>query len=290
MEPIFKSEDRIWYVTGTSSGLGLNLVTQLAKKPNTKVVAITRNPAETKSRIEPELLENVFIIKADVTNEESVKESIKQTMEKFGRIDCVVNNAGFGIAGAVEEISNEEMRKIFDVNFFGILNVVRNINPILREQKSGFIFNISSVAGWLGLGELSAYCSSKFAVTGLTISLEQEMAQFGVKVVLVSPSGFKSSFVDTGMSLPKNRIDVYKTDDRCVWLDDIVNNARGNPDKFSEVVINISESENPPKNIFLGTHAMQFMRGWFSAQTAELEKNLPITIGTDYENAPKIEY
>lgn len=101
MEPIFKSEDRIWYVTGTSSGLGLNLVTQLAKKPNTKVVAITRNPAETKSRIDPELLENVFIIKADVTNEESVKESIKQTMEKFGRIDCVVNNAGFGIAGAV---------------------------------------------------------------------------------------------------------------------------------------------------------------------------------------------
>ncbi|KAN0035165.1 hypothetical protein ACTA71_004426 [Dictyostelium dimigraforme] len=290
MEPILNTTDRIWYVTGTSTGLGLNLVQQLAKKPNTHVVAITRNPTETQSRIDPKLLENVTIIKADVTNEESIKDSIQQTMEKFGKIDCVVNNAGFGIAGAVEELSNEEMRKIFDVNFFGILNVLRNVNPILREQRSGYIFNVSSIAGWLGLSELGAYCSSKFAVTGLTICLEQEMAPFGVKVVLVSPSGFKSSFVDTGMSVPKNQIDAYKTTDRCVWLDDIVNNARGNPDKFSEVVINLSESENPPKNIFLGTHAMQLMRMWFSAQTTEMEKNLDLTISTDYEHAPKIEY
>ncbi|KAK5577438.1 hypothetical protein RB653_002379 [Dictyostelium firmibasis] len=290
MEPIHKTTDRVWYITGTSSGLGLNLVQQLVKKPNTQVVAITRNPTETQSRIDSKYLENVTIIKADVTNEESVKESIKETMAKFGKIDCVVNNAGFGIIGAGEELSNEEIRKIFDVNFFGLLNVVRHVTPILREQKSGYIFNISSVAGWLGLPEMGAYCSSKFAVSGLTACLDQELSPFGIKVILLSPSGFKSNFVDTGMSIAKNRIDSYNTSDRCKWIDDIVNNARGDPDKFSETVINLSENENPPKNVFLGTHAIQLMRMWFSAQAAEMEKNLDISISTDYEHAPKIEY
>ncbi|EAL62871.1 short-chain dehydrogenase/reductase family protein [Dictyostelium discoideum AX4] len=286
MEPI--SDFKVWYCTGTSTGIGLSIVKKLLLQQTNRVVAITRNPQKLEKEIPVEHLPNLLAIKTDITNEESVKQSISKTMETFGRIDVVVNNAGVGIIGAVEELSDQEFRKAFDVNFFSVLHVCRNVAPIMRKQKSGLIMNVASVLAWFTVGEYAAYNTTKYALNGLTSTLGQELAPFGIKVVLLSPSGFKTNFVNDNMESAKVRIEGYKTDDLAKWLDGIVNEARGDPDKFADAVIAVSKMDEVPKNLFLGTAAVNWMEGEFKKQIDELKLNHELTISTDFPNLPPL--
>ncbi|EGC36789.1 hypothetical protein DICPUDRAFT_54411 [Dictyostelium purpureum] len=289
MEPISISTKKVWYVTGTSTGIGLSIVKKLLITGH-KVVAVTRTPEKLDKEIPAEQKNDILIVKTDICSEVSVRESIEKGIAHFGKIDAVVNNAGVGIVGSVEELSEEEMRKAFDVNFFAVFHVCKNIIPHFKQQKSGIIFNVSSVLGWLTVSEYSAYNATKYALNGLTFTLEQELAPLGIRVVLLSPSGFKTSFVDDNMQHAKVKLSDYKSDERSKWLDDIVNNARGDPYRFADVVIQVAEMEKPPKNVFLGTHALQFLKNEWKVQQEEMNKNVPITITTDFPDAPKIDW
>ncbi|EGC36788.1 hypothetical protein DICPUDRAFT_94229 [Dictyostelium purpureum] len=289
MEPISTTYKKVWYVTGTSTGIGLSLVKKLLASGK-QVVAVTRTPEKVDAEIPLEQKADVLIVKADICKEASVIESIEKGIAHFGKIDVVVNNAGFGIVGAVEELSEEEIRKAFDVNFFAAFSICKNIIPHFKQQKSGFIFNVSSICGWGSLSEFSAYTATKHALNALTFALEQELAPLGIKVVLLSPSGFKTPFVDNNMQHAKVQLSEYNSKERTKWADDIVNNGRGDPDKLNDIVIQVAEMENPPKNVFFGTHAIQYVKSEWKIQREEMDKNVPITISTDYPDAPKIDW
>ncbi|KAN0035166.1 hypothetical protein ACTA71_004427 [Dictyostelium dimigraforme] len=272
-----KSTIKVWYITGCSGGLGLNLVNKLLESPFNRVAATTRSPTNLQKKIPIEFSNNILIIKSDVTNNECVKNSIEKTIQTFGKIDFIVNNAGYGLIGSIEELSDEEYRKSFDVNVFGVLNVIRNVVPYLRRQGSGTIFNISSIFGWTTIPEFSAY------VNGLTYSLNQELNPFGINLVLVSPSGFKSDFFNTGMVIAKKEMEEYKTKECIKLLDETVNNALGDPDRFSEVIIEISKMQSPPKNIFMGSESVKNANQILLSHLKELNDNKSISSSMDFK-------
>jgi NAD(P)-dependent dehydrogenase (short-subunit alcohol dehydrogenase family) len=187
------NNQKVWFVTGASKGLGLSLVKQLLNK-GYNVAATSRNVADLEGAVGKS--ESFLPLAVNITDEQSVTDAISQTISLFGKIDVVVNNAGYGLVGGLEELSDAEARANFDVNVFGSLNVIRAAMPHLREQKSGHIFNISSIGGFTGnFPGFGIYCATKFAVQGFTESLAAEIKSFGVKATIVSPGYFRTNFL-----------------------------------------------------------------------------------------------
>ena len=179
------SEKKVWFITGTSSGFGRLLAEEVLAKGE-RVVATARKPEVLQDLIE-KYPETARAVKLDVTNLDDAKNSVAEAVKSFGRIDVLVNNAGYALVGAIEEASAEQVKQQFDTNFFGVLNVTREVLPILRQQKSGHIVNISSLVGFSAFPLLGLYSASKFALEGLTESLAAEVAPFGIKMMIVEP-------------------------------------------------------------------------------------------------------
>ncbi|HLY74589.1 MAG TPA: SDR family oxidoreductase [Planctomycetota bacterium] len=179
------SESKVILITGASSGIGQACADELASRGH-RVFGTSRNPPGKKGAVE--------ILSMDVTDESSVREAVRRVTAEAGRLDVIVNNAGFGVAGAVEETSVEEAKLQFETNFFGVLRVCRAALPVLRRQGSGLIVNISSIGGVIGLPFEGLYSASKFALEGMSEALRHEVRQFGIGVVLVEPGDFKSRF------------------------------------------------------------------------------------------------
>ena len=185
----------VWFVTGASKGLGLALVRVLLSS-GYRVAATSRSVAELERVVgaQPGLLP----LQVDLTKEGSVKEAVGKAVEAFGRLDVVVNNAGYSLFGSMEEVSEAEFRQSLDVNLVGPVNVIRAVMPFLREQRSGHVINISSLAGCKGYGNAASYCTAKFALVGLSESLAEEVKTFGIKVTVVAPGYFRTSFLEKG--------------------------------------------------------------------------------------------
>ena len=247
---------KVWFVTGASKGLGLTLVKKLLSK-GYNVAATSRNLSDLSKAVGE--FENFLPLSVDLMNEESVENSITQTISKFGQLDVVVNNAGYGMIGALEELSDKEARENFDVNVFGSLNVIRKALPQMRKQQSGHIFNISSIGGFSGnFPGFGIYCATKFAVAGFTESLAAEVKSLGIKATVVEPGYFRTEFLTSGsLAVPANPINVYKEvrDSQAAHQNDINNQQPGDPAKGAEVMIAAAESENAPLHLFLGPDA-----------------------------------
>ena len=203
------STKKVWFVTGASKGLGLTLVKKLIAE-GYSVAATSRNISELQKVISAENSE-FLPLEVDLVNENSVSEAISKTVEKFGKLDVIVNNAGYGQLGTLEELTDKESRQNFDTNVFGSLNVIRKSMPYLRAQKSGLVINIASIGGLTGdFPGWGIYCATKFAVVGFTESLAAEAKEFGVNATVVYPGYFRTEFL-TGGSLrtPENEIDAY---------------------------------------------------------------------------------
>ena len=186
---------KVWLVTGASKGLGLSLVQKLLNQ-NFKVIATSRNVESLISVIGNES-ENFLPIQLDFTSDPEVKLSIIKSIEYFGKIDFVVNNAGYGQIGTLEELSDAEVKENFNINVFGSINIIRNIMPYMRNQKSGHIFNIASIGGYFGaFAGWGVYCATKFAVVGFTEALAEEVKDFGIKATVVYPGYFKTDFLN----------------------------------------------------------------------------------------------
>jgi len=254
-----KSQQKVWYITGASKGLGLSLVKQLLAAGN-NVAATSRNLADLKKAVGGGQA-NFLPLAVDLTDETSVKDSVSAAVSAFGQIDVVVNNAGYGLIGSLEELSDKESRDNFEVNVFGMLNVIRNVMPHLRTQKSGHIINISSIGGFSGaFPGFGIYCATKFAVVGLSESLSAEVQSFGIKVTVVQPGYFRTNFLSAGsIGIPDNQIAAYAEvrESQQAHQASINGNQPGDPEKAVRAMIEIANVETPPLHLFLGQDAYE---------------------------------
>jgi len=276
---------KVWLVTGASKGLGLSLIKQLLSS-GYGVAATSRNIQELTDAV-AELATTAFLpLTMNLQSEESVGAAVDRTVDYFGNIDVVVNNAGYGLTGALEELSDAETRANFEVNVFGMLNVIRKTMPYLRKQESGHIFNISSIGGFTGnFPGFGVYCATKFAVQGLTESLAAEAKDFNIRATVVYPGYFRTSFL-TGDSLrvPENPIAAYTAvrSSQEMHEQSINGNQPGDPEKAAAAMIHVAESEQAPLHLFLGEDAYNLAQTKIDLVETELENWKSTTLSTAF--------
>ncbi|EFA79894.1 short-chain dehydrogenase/reductase SDR [Heterostelium album PN500] len=239
-----KSVDKVWYVTGASKGIGLELVKNLLAY-GFKVVGTSRDKQQLIGAVGSLGDNDRFLaVQVDLVNEESVKQSLNDSLTKFGRIDVVVNNAGFAISGALEENSDKNVRANFDTNLFSVFNVLRNVSPIFRNQQSGYVFNMSSMAGLQGAFGHSAYSATKFALDGLSESYALEVKPLGVRVTSVNLGSFRTGILDTDAYKPINKIEAYKhVHGKLDFAAQYSGKQNGDPSKILDILIRVYQSE-----------------------------------------------
>lgn len=271
---------KVWFVTGASKGLGRSLVKQLLSK-GYKVAATSRNIDDLRKVATSG---DFLPLAVDLKTESSIQAAVKETISRFGRIDVLVNNAGFGQVGGIEELSDAESRNNFDVNVFGLLNVTRSILPHMRAQQAGHIFNISSIAGFIGtFPGFGIYCATKFAVDGLSESLATEVKPFGISVTIVSPGYFRTDFLTSGsLGLPAKQLAAYQSvrDAQKAHQEQINGNQPGDPEKAVAAIIDVAAEENAPLHLFLGEDAYNLAYQKIAAIEADLEQWKEVTVGT----------
>ncbi len=276
--------NKVWFITGASKGLGLELAKKLLAE-GFKVAATSRSE-DALVKVLGNSSEKFLPLEMDLVDEKSVKNAIDKTINHFKTIDVLVNNAGYGLLGALEELTDAESRKNYEVNVFGLLNVIRNTMPILRANKSGHIFNISSVGGYYGeFPGWGIYCSTKFAVAGLTESLAAEVKSFGVHATIVYPGYFRTDFLkDSSLLLPQNPIADYKEvrQSESAHKEDINQNQPGDPVKLAEALIKASEDQNPPLHLFLGEDAYNMANQKIGSVQSELEAWKAVSVSTGF--------
>lgn len=265
--------NKVWYITGASKGLGLALAKKLLSH-GYKVAATSRNINELSAAVGDDS-NNFLPLSVALTDETSVQQSIEKTVATFGTVDVIVNNAGYGLTGALEELSDAESRKNFDINVFGTLNVIRKALPYLRQQQSGHIFNIASIGGFTGdFPGFGIYCATKFAVHGLTESLAAEIKPFGLYATVVSPGYFRTNFLsDTSLNTPADPITDYSNvrEVEKTHQQDINFNQAGDPDKAADVMIETALLSQPPVHLFLGADAYGIAEQKMNAVKKDLE-------------------
>ena len=277
---------KVWFITGASKGLGLILTKKLLLR-GCNVASTSRNKQSLIKEIGEEN-ENFLPIEMDLTKNENVKKAIQTTISHFGRIDVLVNNAGYSQIGTLEELSEKEVEDNFKVNVFGSLNVIRNASQYLRKQKSGHIFNIASIGAYTGnFAGFGIYCSTKFAVAGFTEALSEEMKSFGVYTTLVYPGYFRTNFLSEGsVKTPNNPIEDYKTarEMEQAHLKDIDGNQPNDPEKGAEVLIALSKQENPPVHFFMGEDAYHYAKLKIDTIQKAMKENITLGTSTGFKN------
>jgi NADP-dependent 3-hydroxy acid dehydrogenase YdfG len=259
------SEKKVWFITGTSSGFGRLLAEEVLAKGE-RVVATARKPEVLQDLIE-KYPETARAVKLAVTNLDDAKNSVAEAVKSFGRIDVLVNNAGHGLVGAIEEANDEQIKHQFDTNVFGVLNVIREILPILRKQKSGHIVNIGSVVGFTAFPSFGYYSATKFALEGLSEALATEVAPHGIKTTIVEPGSFNTGYSSRALIYGATRLaEIYpSTEELTNAFSQFDSTAAGDPVKAVRIIIEAVESENPPFRLPLGLDA-------FEAIEAKLER------------------
>ena len=244
------------FITGASRGFG-KIWTEAFLKRGDNVVATVRNTESLKD-LASEYQENLLVLQLDVTDKKASFEAVSKAKSHFGAIDVLINNAGYGHFGAIEELEEQEIRTQFETNVLGLIWLTQAVIPIIREQKSGHIIQLSSVLGVIALPTLGIYSASKFAVEGLTESLAAEVAGFGIKVTLVEPNGYETDFSASSsvQSKPLPQYDAV----RAALQEGIKEEDYGVPEATSEAVLKLVDAENPPLRLILGKPGIQWTK------------------------------
>ncbi|MDW8850731.1 SDR family NAD(P)-dependent oxidoreductase [Flavobacterium sp. MMLR14_040] len=275
------SKTKVWYITGASKGMGFSVVKQLLSKGHS-VAAASRsvNALEQFS----EYGDRFLALEVDLKSEQSIELSFKKTIKKFSKVDVIVNNAGYGLGGALEELTSEEINENFEVNFFAVVRIVQKALPYLRKQRSGHIINIASIAGFApGLG-WSMYCAAKFALSGLSEALANDLKPLGIAVTNVLPGWFRTSFAKPdSIAYNKNQMKEYdylrEYHERMNSMDGI---QLGNPDLIADAFLQLVFSENPPINLFLGSDAFNRAKSKILQLNKEMSDWQAVSISTDF--------
>lgn len=277
------SENKVWFITGTSSGFGRALAEEVLAKGE-RVVATARKPEVLQDLIE-QYPSAARAVKLDVTNLEDVKNAISEAVKEFGRIDVLVNNAGYALAGAIEETSNEQVRQQFDTNLFGVLNVTREALPVLRRQKSGHIVNIGSNVGFSAMPLLGIYSATKFALAGLSEALSGELAPFGIKTTIVEPGPYSTNGFDSAAFAENSLPGVYPSTAQLTETFQGFKNIAGDPVKAVRVIIEAVESDDPPFRLPLGLPAFEAIEAKLEQVKQEISLWRERAINTNFDVA-----
>lgn len=274
---------RVWLITGTSTGFGRELA-EVVLEGGGRVVATARRP-ESLGELTAKYGERVLSQRLDVTIPAEVSAAVSAARERFGRIDVLVNNAGFGMVGAVEETSDAELRRIFETNFFGAMSVTRAVVPVMRAQGSGHILNVSSIGGLTSLFPgFGAYCATKFALEAESEALSVELRPFGVKVTIVEPGAFRTAFNGSKNARPAESIDAYRESVGGIakWLDSMDGKQPGDPRRAAQAMVKVVESGEPPLRLLLGSDALAEARRKLEVLRRDIDGWEALTKGTNF--------
>ena len=284
MDALTKAASRIWFVTGCSSGLGRALCERLLE--NGARVVCTARDVNAIADLRQRFGERAIILPLDVTNPDSVQSAVQSALARTGAIDVVVNNAGYGLVGALEEVDEEAMKAAFDANVYGAYRVTRAVLPHMRERGSGHILNVSSMMGFIGAPGFCFYSATKFAVEGMTEALAGEVAGFGIKVTLVEPGPFRTDFRSRSMkevppmdayadTVGKFRRTLRETDGQ----------QPGDPHRAAEAMMTIVGSDDPPLRLPLGEICLNGMRAKLGRVKDELDRWESVTVATSFQQS-----
>lgn len=277
----------VWFITGSSKGLGKSLVEAVLLKGDF-VVATARNPEQLKDLSE-QYPDQLLTLQLDVQVKEQIYSTVEEAINHFGRIDVLVNNAGFGITGAAEAFTGEQVRNQLEVNLFAPIEVTRAVLPYMRKQRSGHILQISSVGGRVGNAGLSIYQAAKFGLSGFSESLNKEVSPLGIKVTSVEPGGFRTDWAGASMSFAKD-VDGYEA--TVGGIKEHLTSGKflpmGDPAKAAKVMVDLINHPNPPVHLVLGSEAAAILKMADENRKEEFEKWLDVTVSTDHDEAENI--
>ncbi len=273
---------KTWFITGSSRGLGRSL-TEAVLANGDNVAATARDPKQL-NELAKKYPHQILTLQLDVNDSAQIQYAIGQTVNHFGRIDVLVNNAGFGITGAIEEFTDEQMKSQLEVNLYAPIEITRAVLPYMRKQRSGSIFNVSSIGGRVGSAGLSMYQAAKFGLQGFTEVLSKEVADFGIKVTSVEPGGFRTDWGGASMSYAAE-MEEYDTILQPLknYLETVT--PLGNPRTAAKVMIDLAEHPAPPVHLVLGSDAVAILEAVEADRRLEFEKWKPISVSTDFDDA-----
>lgn len=278
-----KQFKRVWLITGAARGLGAQIA-EAALAAGNAVIAAGRDTRAIAARFGDNPA--VLAVKLDVTDEAQAHVAVEMGVAHFGRIDVLVNNAGFGLLGAVEESSDADVRRMFDTNVFGLLNVTRAVLPKLRAQRSGHVINISSIGGFRGSAGFGAYCSTKFAVEGLTEALHAELAPLGIHATVIEPGYFRTDFLDaSSLTVSPHVIADYAATSGATRARAGGMNRQqpGDPVKLAAAVVKLVDSATPPLRLPLGKDTLAAIEQKSAFVAAETEAWRAVSSSTDFD-------
>ncbi len=276
----------VWLITGCSSGLGLSLAAHVLARGH-RVVATAREPA-TLDELAARHPETCRVLALDVTDAAQVRDVVARSAEAFGRLNVIVNNAGYGLVGAFEELGGEQIARSFNTNFFGALEVVRAALPILRAQRSGHIVNISAAAAIANYPGFSIYGATKCALEGVSESLAAELKPLGIKVTIVQPGPFRTGFIARSLERAGSHIADYdRTSGKFLrFLETMEGRQPGVPGKAAEAIMAAVESDSPPLRLVLGKYANEKARRKLADVEKELDAWEPAGLPADFAASP----
>ncbi|MGF6807241.1 NAD(P)-dependent dehydrogenase (short-subunit alcohol dehydrogenase family) [Paraburkholderia sp. Clong3] len=273
---------RVWFITGASRAIGA-LIAEAALADGNAVVAAGRKVGAISERLGESAA--LLPVELDVTNEAQAKAAVQAAIEKFGRIDVLVNNAGFGLLGAVEESADNEVRRMYDTNVFGLLNVTRAVLPIMRANRSGHVINVSSIGGYRAAAGFGVYSSTKFAVEGITEALHAELRPLGIRATVVEPGYFRTDFLDaSSLVVAPEVIDDYDETSGAVRRKamQLNHNQPGDPTRLAAAMIALVDAASPPLRLPLGTDTLAAIAAKNAYVTQETETWKQLSYSTDF--------
>ncbi|MGA7392693.1 MAG: oxidoreductase [Terrimicrobiaceae bacterium] len=276
----------VWFITGTSQGFGYELV-RAGLRRGDSVVATSRQPEKVAAAFKEDS-DRLLAIPLDLRNQVAVTSGVEEAVQRFGRLDVLVNNAGHGLLGAVEEASDEEIAAVYEINVFGLLRVTRAVLPYFRKQGSGHIVNLSSIGGLVGLPGWGIYNSTKFAVEGLSEALAAELSPLGIRVTAVEPGPFRTDFLGGSLATAQQEISDYEQTAGATRRAAPQRDGKqpGDPALAAEAIIKAVSAENPPLHLPLGAFATERANAKLEQMRDEFAAWRDVALSTDYSSQP----
>ena len=273
---------KVWFITGAGSGIGA-ATARAALKAGDRVVATGRNLDKVRKALGEGAGANLAFVPLDVANEAQAKIAVEEAVQAFGRIDVLVNSAGYSLLGNFEEISTADIEDLLSTNLYGVIHVMRAVLPIMRQQRAGRIINISSLAGVVGFKHCSAYAAAKFGVEGVSLSLAQEVEPFGIKITVVAPGFFRTDLLDPrNARYATSTIADYAAEGSAEAMWSGYDGAQqGDPAKLGDVLVTMASMESPPKQFVAGSDALAVAKPALEARLEEIRAFEDLSKSTD---------
>ena len=273
----------VWFITGASRGFGLE-ITREALRRGDSVVATARDPRAVLAAV-PDAGDRLLAVALDVGDQAQITAAVEAAISRFGHIDALINNAGRGLVGSVEETSDDEVRAVFEVNVFGLLAVTRAVLPHLRARRSGLVVNLSSVGGFVAWPGWGVYAATKFAVEALSEALTHELAPLGIRSVAIEPGPFRTNFLDgSSLAIAGAQIDDYAATAGAArsWAADSNYGQQGDPVKAAKIIVDLADRDDLPERIQLGSNAFEDVAAKLARTARDQEQWREVSLSADF--------